>query len=360
MNRLPLLLVLAACSSDEEFQPPKDLESDASVVANDAGSSPMDPDSAPEPLPDAGVDAVAPPVVLQDKWGVTPVGASPLAARFSHAGTWTGTAMFVWGGQTLPNARTSSLRDGALYDPATQTWKPIADAPEPRGGARAVWTGSKVVVWGGIGTNGPVNTGMVYDPLSNSWSAFTQTNPPAVRSNQMMVFFNNKIFVWGGFTSAQVPQRADGAIYDLATNAWTPVGATGAPSARQWTDAVWTGTKILTWGACLPYGNSGAEYDPATDSWQTMNITGAPTARCGHSVTWTGSRMVIFGGSAGGLGFANGGVYDPASATWAPMGAAPAGRVQHTAIWTGRKMIVWGGFSNYDNQRGMNDGVVYE
>src|SRR6185312_2994233 len=48
--------------------------------------------------------------------------------------------------------QTGWLDDGAGYDPATDTWRPIAAAGAPSGRANqtAVWTGTQMLVWGGV------------------------------------------------------------------------------------------------------------------------------------------------------------------------------------------------------------------
>ncbi len=50
----------------------------------------------------------------------------------------------------------SSSAAGGLYDPATDSWQATADAGDvaPRGGHTAVWTGSEMIVWGGIDVSG--------------------------------------------------------------------------------------------------------------------------------------------------------------------------------------------------------------
>ena len=40
----------------------------------------------------------------------------------------------------------------------------------------------------------------------------------------------------------------DGALYDLASDAWSPMSAAGAPSARYDGTAVWTGSRMIVWG----------------------------------------------------------------------------------------------------------------
>ncbi|MFV2196563.1 hypothetical protein [Nocardiopsis sp. LOL_012] len=59
--------------------------------------------------------------------------------------------MLVWGGFTATHDETDAMmaRDGALYDPESDTWEPIADAPEARDLARAAIVGDHVVFGGG-------------------------------------------------------------------------------------------------------------------------------------------------------------------------------------------------------------------
>ena len=52
------------------------------------------------------------------------------------------------------------------YDPATDSWSPtsLIGAPSPRAGHGSVWTGSRVVIWGGYQGSTPLNSGGSYDP----------------------------------------------------------------------------------------------------------------------------------------------------------------------------------------------------
>ncbi len=62
------------------------------------------------------------------------------------------------------------------------TWTPtsVTNAPDARRWHTAVWTGSEMIVWGGIGSNGSnLNTGGRYNPSTDSWTATSTTNAPA-------------------------------------------------------------------------------------------------------------------------------------------------------------------------------------
>src|SRR5437870_5229556 len=98
---------------------------------------------------------------------------------------------------------------------------------------------------------------------------------------------------------------------------WTPT-ALGAPEARYYHTAVWTGSGMIVWGGygyidCCStnYLNTGGRYDPATNSWTATNAV-APEARLYHTAVWSGSRMVVWGGyNSFGTPLNTGGRYDP-------------------------------------------------
>ena len=59
--------------------------------------------------------------------------------------------------------------------------------------------------------------------------------------------------------------------------------------------------------------------------------------------------------------YKDGGRYNLASNTWAPVGTsnAPSAREYHTAVWTGAEMIIWGGRFLSGNWQCLNDGARY-
>src|SRR5260221_10979023 len=111
----------------------------------------------------------------------------------------------------------------------------------------------------------------------------------------------------------------------------------GSPTARQYATAVWTeaGGRMLIWGgegrnvagAIASTLNDGAQFDPATNSWSAIASSGAPSRRYFHSAIWTGSRMIVWGG-VNPPNPHDGGGYNPAADdcnAWSPT-AAPKDR----------------------------------
>jgi N-acetylneuraminic acid mutarotase len=158
------------------------------------------------------------------------------------------------------------------------------------------------------------------------------------------------MIVFGGLNSTAF--LGDGARYSSATNTWTLLPTTGAPSARAYHTAVWTGSDMIVWGG---YGynstlvtnsnlSDGGYYNPASDSWLATVTVAAPYARNTHTAVWTGTEMLVWGGyNAVSLGV--GGRYAPLTGVWTSTATtgSPPNRSYHTAVWTGSEMLVFGG-----------------
>jgi hypothetical protein len=104
------------------------------------------------------------------------------------------------------------------------------------------------------------------------------------------------MLVWGGVSLGG--QVGDGAAYDPLKNTWTPLTATGAPTARDQHNAVWTGSEMVVYGGEIASAATatGAAYDLAADHWRTLSNPGAPLARTEATSAWTGSEVLFFGG----------------------------------------------------------------
>jgi N-acetylneuraminic acid mutarotase len=293
-----------------------------------------------------------------DTWTPTSNTTAP-SARFGHTAIWTGNLMVVWGGSASYVG--PSLNTGGRYDPATDSWTPtsITNAPAGRYSHTAIWTGGLMVVWGGALDAYPFygDDGGRYDPISDTWAATSTINAPEARGSHTAIWTGSRMLVWGG---KRLNYLDTGGRYDPAADNWTPTSITNAPSARWRHAAVWTGSLMLVWGGSAaltggnPVFNTGGRYNPATDSWTPISTTNAPSARYGHKAVWTGSRMVIWGGAGN-----TGGRYDPSLDTWTPTSTTNAPGDCSSAVWTGKFMIVWGGYAANDRSY-FNTGGRYD
>jgi N-acetylneuraminic acid mutarotase len=266
-----------------------------------------------------------------DGWTAISSAGAP-AARGWAVGAWTGKEAFVWGGEDP--AANQVVQTGGLYDPIAGSWRtvPVTGAPGARRYHSVLWSGSTLLVWGGSGgaqSDVALGDGAAYDPGVNTWRPIAAAGAPAPRWSHSAVWTGSEMVVWGGLgcgvDSTGAPATCgDGGRYDPATDRWRPLSSAGAPSARVGHTAVWTGRLMIVWGgmatrcadgssgAC----NDGAAYDPAADQWRPLAVSSVAAARAGHVAAWTGSSMVVWGGTGAGAAEAslmNGVTFTPAT-----------------------------------------------
>ena len=287
---------------------------------------------------------------VDDTWTVVAATPNSPSPREGHTSVWTGNVVLVWGGAEFVGDVQFLTDTGGRYDPVVDAWTPISttNAPSARFLHTAVWTGARMIVWGGDGP-GPMGTGGLYDPVSDTWSSTSLANAPSSRSSHSSIWTGDEMIVWGGVVSSG--SQDSGGRYDPSTDSWSPTALANAPQARFFHTAIWTGSEMIVWGGEVPNTggitvNSGSRYDPTTDSWASTSLQNAPDARELHTAVWTGTKMIVWGGGASIIAHLDtGGVYDPISDAWGTTSLvnAPAPRSRHTADWDGSQMTIWGG-----------------
>ncbi len=300
--------------------------------------------------------------LAKNTWKPTSMANAP-TARVDATAVWDETekAMIVWGGRAALGGG-PALSTGALYYPAKNVWKTIAtdvSAPAARWGHSAVWTDSKMLVWGGENASGQLGDGGTFDPsATGGWTPIAAgVGSPTPRTLHTAVWTGattNSMLVWGGYGPDPVMAPTyfrDGAVYDIQGAAWGPINVgVLAPSARAQATAVWTGTNMLVWGGTDgAYLGDGARY--ANGAWFALSNTGAPSARAGHSAAWmttsAGPRMIVWGGMNSSTYLDSGALLDETSVGWSPaLPTAPIARAHHSTVINGNlgsKMIIWGG-----------------
>ena len=246
-----------------------------------------------------------------DTWQATST-VNAAEARYWFSAVWSGSEMLVWGGcdaQTCGpggNSDRNGLNNGGRYNPQTDTWQPVnlAGAPSARWAHAAVWTGNEMIVWGGEDGNvGPHNDGARYNPTTNSWTPMTLTNAPTARNHASAVWTGSRMITWGFYNSLLDQYLNSGGVYDPATDSWTATSLTNAPTGRSGHTLNWTGSEMIVWGGCNGANcqngnNTGGRYNPNTNSWRAMSTFEAPSGRDSHSAVFTGSEMIVFGGES--------------------------------------------------------------
>ena len=265
-------------------------------------------------------------------------------------GVWTGTEIVFWSGGS-----------GSRYNPTTNIWTalPVTNAPSPRGFYSMIWDGTRVIIWGGQGAGGPLNTGAMYNPTTNTWTTMNTVGAPSVRYSHTTVWNNTagRMIIWGGSWSVY-DELNTGGIFDPVTNTWTGATSTvGAPPIRTNHTAIWTGTDMIVFGGMWTDANpaiielnDGYKYNYSTNTWTSINTTGAPRPGYNHTAIWTGTAMFVTGGVvSGAYGSSNqySYSYNPVTNLWTAIAGfnnnTVEGKELHYSFLAGNIIIIYGG-----------------
>ena len=230
-------------------------------------------------------------------WSALATNGAP-AGRDGHVGVWTGARLLIWGGLNGGGL----LADGSSYDLTGGAWTPlpVPNAPSARHFPTAVWANDRMIIFGGQGAGGAVGTGAAL-PFTGGitpgvWQTLPALNAPSARSGHTAVWTGSKMLIWGGAAGGTLV--GNGAAYDPSTDSWAVLGSVGAPTARFGHVAVWTGSEMLVFGGETAAGpvSNGAAYNPSNGKWRPLSELGSPLARTQGSGVWSGTELLVFSG----------------------------------------------------------------
>jgi N-acetylneuraminic acid mutarotase len=228
--------------------------------------------------------------------------------------------IYAFGGFKLPEGAPPAwdpLNNAWEYDPAADTWKPLAPMPTKRGAASAAVVNGKIYVTGGVASlpgvteagihpSRPQNvlaTVEEYDPATDTWRA---RRPMLVaRNHHALAAVGDKIYAIGGrlgsaFITGPTNNIDIVEMYDPATDLW--VGRDRMPTARSAiSGAVYNGKIIVAGGEgqdrrALMAFKEVEVYDPALNRWQLL--PSMPHQRHGMAVGVIGDRFYAISGDA--------------------------------------------------------------
>lgn len=283
-----------------------------------------------------------------DAWKKIETGLTAPAARIMHTATWSGQEVLIFGG-IVGGLSPGWTQSGGRYEPIADEWKTISttNAPTSRSGHCAVWTGTKMFVWGGEAEGSVKGDGALYDPLGDSWTQVSTNNAPAARMWHGCVLIGAKIMVWGGIGASSTDAISTGALYDLASDSWQEIATTDA-----------TPFIHFQFGFGFSESNKGyffsgftgefGSYDPALDKWTKISSSGIPSKRFSFNATNTSEKLVVWGGLAAsdGSSLGDGAIFDLQTSTWSelPTSGAPDKRYGSEMASVDDQFVVWGGW----------------
>lgn len=173
-----------------------------------------------------------------DRWD-NDIASPPLGWRPDAGSVWTGSTWVVWGG----GAGGAEYADGAVFDPVAGSWRLLPAAPLRGRWAPMVWTGTEVLILagatGGEGARGgaylALSDGAAYNPATDSWRRIADgSTHPGYRP------------VWTG-RYALLFAKGNVAMYDPSHDVWIPSWGNDTGTGNG-SDPVWTGSVAVVLG----------------------------------------------------------------------------------------------------------------
>lgn len=296
-----------------------------------------------------------------DRWTMLP--AAPIAPRMGHVMIWTGREVVIWGGQTEQQGGVSA--DGAAYDPATDSWRTLPTPPiDGRTFAEAAWTGIDVVIWGGVPTCCPTDSvihspeAIAYDPSADTWRSLANVPEPwsGDDGESVTAAVDRDVLVW---------RRGHLGVHDAATDAWSelPTPPELPPSNTYSTAGPYViggivDAELLLWVGEWTDPFRGIAYDVGSKSWRRIADLDANEDKQAPS-----APVFAAGGGAVTAIDVDGGrlrvhTYDVDSDAWTELPSPPlTSRYGPAVANTRRGILVWGGYG--PDGKGVSDGALY-
>lgn len=202
----------------------------------------------PDPSARVHVGTAARPTNGRTLSGVQVLDAGLLSPRINAAVVWTGSSLFVWGGNPPEIDLGRQLGDGATYDPETGQWTPLSTSPfpSPYGPPVAVATPEGVVV-----AQGRVVAS--WHSQSNTWTRLDDAPAPVTD------------LVWA---TGPVLSASANAALEVPTGRWTSFGE--RPAGFDDSRAVWTGTELVVLGQRSGGTPPTAAISPDDGRWRAL------------------------------------------------------------------------------------------
>lgn len=315
------------------------------VTASALGTEPEIATSSPYVCEEPSDRVVEEPGVLAGEW--SSIAAAPIPGRHSHTATWTGKEVIVWGGiETDADGSTRMPADGAAYDPLTDTWRPISEAPiKGRIAHSAVWAGDRLIVFGGRRGDRLRGDGAAYFPESDTWRPIPKLESDLRRRSHHAFWTGEEMLIWSGVGPSGSRYWRDDVMlaYDPSTDDWY---GDRSPLFRRWGPDGLAGDEELVFAVSFGGGERPemAAYEVSTEQWYDIaqpQVSGESLA----SPIWTGAELLLLqpDATAEDPGLPTSAAYDPSGSCWRRVSTAmPPHSAVSVPAWTGELAVFAG------------------
>ncbi|WP_437320559.1 kelch repeat-containing protein [Sorangium sp. So ce385] len=287
------------------------------------------------------VEAEGETVLVDPRWRL---GRKMSAPHYRHTATLLpdGRVLVAGGGYRLADASDSA----EIFDPASGQWSVHGSTNTARANHTAtLLPDGRVLVAGGEGPDGALDSTEVFDPKAGQGGRWSTGKPMrAARADHTATLLpDGGVLVAGGEGPDGALDSAE--IYDPAADAWFAL-APMLTARTAHTATLLPNGQVLVAGGEGPDGalDSAEIYDPAADAW----IPRSPmlTARTAHTATLLPNGQVLVAGGEGPDGALNAAeLFNATSDTWRAAGSMAAARRDHAAtpLLDGRVLVIGGG-----------------
>ncbi len=232
------------------------------------------------------------------QWRALPAANAPVTTQGRALNV--GAKIFLWAG-----ASEGDHNEVRLYDPRTDRWEVVLAPREQNStaGSSLVSTGREVIVWGGgeaTGLNGPYrNVGWRFNEATGQWSTVSVDNAPAARGQHAGFWTGSAMLIWGGMNNRN--QLQSGGLYYPNPDGWRPMLSSGAPGSetvgRHYDEfAVWTGSDLYVWTFQQENQTTAGRYDPRVDRWFSADPPPDANQRVEAAAVWFDCALYVIGG----------------------------------------------------------------
>src|SRR5262245_33419053 len=177
-----------------------------------------------------------------------PLPRSPLAPSQRPLGAWTGREVILLVSGFDPDGKPYPARmaRAAAYDPAANSWRRLAPLPAPslRFATGTAWDGHELLV---VGAGRSSRSAYAYDSAKNTWRRLAPM--PGARPSAAVLWTGSRLIVWGGASANGTRTLPSGFSYDPATDRWARIAR--APLATSGTSVAWSGRSLLVVGGVI-------------------------------------------------------------------------------------------------------------